>query len=504
MSIVLTTIYIPLVMLRIPYALFLAILLLTISGCSSPIQTPSEETGFTRPGNHSEILEFCRKAASASPLLDMDIFGYSHEERALIVMKASNPKAKGDAERLRVLLFAQQHGNEQSSKEGLLLLLRDIANGKITHLLDHMEIWIVPQVNPDGGEVNQRRNARGVDLNRDHVVKEATETRALHQLFRSFMPHVSVDIHEYQPYRQAWREFGGYKQFDMQVGVTTNINIDRDLERFSLDSVLPAIEKHLVSRGYSFHNYLVGPPPGQGITRHSTININDGRQSFGILNTLSFIYEGINGRDGFAENLERRSQCQLEALIGLLTYLNKHPKMVVSMVDDARNHLTSGGNEMVAVQTKYVRGDDPIMLPLQSSSSGLDTIVEVIDFHPLVAPVKELSRPLGYLLPKDDLRLMQWLDDHSIDRLTNIPGGGRVHAWELLSSATDNDFPAVRKTAVDLSAHHERYVYVPINQLHAHFLVLTLEPESEISLWTNERFQHLVKNRQFYPVIRVD
>lgn len=467
--------------------------------CSQPLQTPTEKTGFTQPANYEQIRQFCEEAALLHDQLELDIFGQSAEGRDLLVIKAKNPKVS-DSETLRVLFFAQQHGNEQASKEGSLLLIRDLAEGKYDHWLQRMEIWIVPQVNPDGGEENRRANSMNLDLNRDHVVMQAPETRALHALFRGFMPHVSIDVHEYQPYRQAWSNYGGYKQFDVQVGVTTNINIDQTIQQYSLNQVLDHIERHLTDRGFSFHNYLVGPPPSEGITRHSTVDINDGRQSFGILQTMSFIYEGINGRDGFAENLAHRSQGQLEAKLALMNYMYENHHEVVSMVNKAREMMISAKMpETVAIRTGYFPGEEPLELPLKSSATGMDTIVIVDNYHPLVKPLLEVRRPMGYVLPAHDKKLIEWLDLHQIQYKNDLPSGVSVYACEAIERSQTPY--AVKKV---LSINQQDYVYVPVNQLHGNFLVLTLEPLSELSIARLPLFSYLLDEYSMYPIHRVD
>ncbi|MEO1056103.1 MAG: M14 family zinc carboxypeptidase [Actinomycetota bacterium] len=63
-------------------------------------------------------------------------------------------------ERRRVLVVAAIHGNEPITRP-----LADAIGA--TPLPDHVSITILPTANPDGWARNQRRNATGVDLNRN-------------------------------------------------------------------------------------------------------------------------------------------------------------------------------------------------------------------------------------------------------------------------------------------------------------------------------------------------
>lgn len=479
--------------------MILAVSALLFFSCSRTFQTPTETTGFEEPANYEQIRHFCEEVARENKQLELDVFGQSVEGRDLLVLKASYQGNQYE-EPLRVLLFAQQHGNEQASKEGALLLIRDLANGEYDHWLQRIELWIVPQLNPDGGELNRRANAGNFDLNRDHVVKQAPETRAIHALFRDFMPHVTIDVHEYQPYRQAWADFGGYKQFDVQVGVTTNINIDQTVQQYSLTKALDHIESHLTEKGYSFHNYLVGPPPSEGITRHSTVDINDGRQSFGILQTMAFIHEGINGRDGFAENLSHRSHGQLEAKKALMDFLYENNQEVVNMVNHARQMMIDGtAPEKVAIRTGYFQRGAPLELPLKSSTTGRDTVVIVDSYHPLVKPLLEVRRPAGYLIPAHDDQLMSWIRLHHIQFDSRMPVGMKAYACEL-----ETNQGAPYTNPVPVTVDQEDYVFVPMNQLHGNFLVLTLEPMSELNIGRHQLFSYLMDDTDSYPVLRVE
>ena len=96
---------------------------------------------------------------------------------------------------LTVLISCQQHGNEPSGKEAALELARELVVDD-GGLLDHMDLILVPQINPDGAQAGTRRNAADADLNRNHVMLSEPETTALHDLFLDWMPEVTLDVHE--------------------------------------------------------------------------------------------------------------------------------------------------------------------------------------------------------------------------------------------------------------------------------------------------------------------
>ncbi len=469
-------------------------------------ESPAALREFKEPASSEEVLEFTKKVANYYDFLSYQIIGNSVEGKDIIAVKASKPGAENN--KLRILLFGQQHGNEQSSKESLLLIIRDI--NKYQEWLDVADIWIVPQVNPDGADINQRRNAMDLDLNRDHVVLDAPESLAIQRLFQNTLPHVTVDIHEYFPYRESWEEFGGFKNFDVQVGVPTNINVEEQIRSFALNNVLPEIENHLAAKGFSFHNYLVGPVPTEGRTRYSTVDINDGRQSFAIRNTMSFIYEGINGKDGFVEGLERRTIGQYEAIVALLNFLTQNHYDVVELVNESREKLINSqkGNK-VTIRMDHFKNSSPLKLPLTSSRTGEDTTVVVKNFHPLVKPIAEVKMPKAYLVPANDSLLLKILQKHNVfyeeafDLSKNDAYKYFINSIEETEIENfDNIYPQVEKRKVKVQS--EDYIIVPIAQLHANFLVLIFEPQSMLGLAQREGFEYLLEEGKAYPVLRLE
>ncbi len=161
--------------------------------------------------------------------------------------------------------------------------------------------------------------------------------------------------------------------------------------------------------------------------------------------------------------------------------------------------ITGNMPETVAIRTGYFPSGEPLELPLKSSATGMDTIVLVDNYHPLVKPLLEVRRPLGYVLPAHDMKLMEWLELHQIQYENDLPSGVSVYACETIEGSQP---PYAVKHA--LSINQQEYIYVPVNQLHGNFLVLTLEPLSELSIARLPMFSYLLDGYTMYPIHRVD
>jgi murein peptide amidase A len=70
----------------------------------------------------------------------------------------------GEPGRKKVVLIAVMHGNEQAPRR----ILTNLLDGPPVHDLN---LWVVPTYNPDGAAHHARKNAHGVDLNRNYPYK---------------------------------------------------------------------------------------------------------------------------------------------------------------------------------------------------------------------------------------------------------------------------------------------------------------------------------------------
>jgi hypothetical protein len=97
--------------------------------------------------------------------------GKSVQNRHLWVIKISK-NVNVDDERPEFKYIANMHGDEIVGREIMVRLIRDLLQqyGKdpvITNLIDRVQIYILPSMNPDGALRASRGNGKNIDLNRD-------------------------------------------------------------------------------------------------------------------------------------------------------------------------------------------------------------------------------------------------------------------------------------------------------------------------------------------------
>lgn len=473
-------------------------------------QTPLEKNKYSKLTSYDELTSYVNQLGESSDFIKVEVIGKSVEGRNLYGMFYSNTRFGRDNSKIKVLIFAQQHGNEQSGKEGALLLARELLKPHNEYLFEKIDLVLIPQMNPDGSEINSRRNANGADLNRNHLILTEPETIALHKLFDKYLFEATMDVHEYYPYTESWLNFGYVKDFDEQVGTLTNPNVSESIRNFSNKEYLPFIEKYLTNHGYSFHNYILGGPPGVELFRHSTYDINDGRQSFGIQNTFSFIMEGKNGRDSL-EFIGRRADGQVVGMLGFLEFIYEHKDNIKSLVKSEREKLIlNNSNEKVAIQMHHVNSGEKLNITLYSLSTDSDTVIVVNDYRPIVQSIYDVEKPLGYIIPKSISELYDWAVrqnlvisnfDFTQDKMLQQYFISEIDSIDFEGDTVVN--PIVELKEVSYVIQPEDYFFIPTNQLKNNLIVKALEPKSILGLVTYKEFEHLLKAGEYFPVLRV-
>ncbi len=491
--------------------IFLLFVFASINIFSQNILTPLERNNYQKITSHTELSQFIKSIDEKSDLITSEVIGKSIEGRELFAVYFSKSEFGKDESKIKVLIFAQQHGNEQSGKEGALLLINELLKPENQYLFDKIDFCLVPQMNPDGSEANKRRNGNNMDLNRNHLILTEPETIGLHKLFNKYLFEVSMDVHEYFPYGETDKKFGYRENNDEEVGVNTNVNISQNIRNISKNIYLPFIKKYLNDRNFSYFEYCPGGPPEIDYIRYSTYDINDGRQSLGIQNTFSFIQEGMNGEDGFIDNIKHRAEGQMTGMRGLLEFAYNHKDEIKTLVQNERLKLINNTfGDKVGIQLNHVADGSKLELPLLSYYSNKDTVIIVNDYRPIVKSIYDVIRPKGYLVPKNLKEIVDWVNRQELSfsdyKKSDDDKIEQYYIAEIDSIDFERDIivnPIVEVKKVENNFKSDDYVFIPVNQLRNNMIVIALEPKSELGLITYKQFEHLLKKGEMFPILRV-
>lgn len=148
--------------------------------------------------DHRELVRRLEEfVQSSSGLFRMETAGESIEGRTIYhVMAGKGP--------YHVLLWSQMHGDEPTATAALFdvfdYLRRRHREPAVQRLLSTLTLHVIPMLNPDGAERFQRRNAQGIDINRDALRLQTPEGRILKDIRDRWRPAVGFNLHN-----QNWR-----------------------------------------------------------------------------------------------------------------------------------------------------------------------------------------------------------------------------------------------------------------------------------------------------------
>lgn len=217
--------------------------------------------------SHDRLVTYMMALDKASDRISLEITGYTHEKRPLLLLTITSPKNHANIENIRTqhvqlsdpatsgslniqsmpavfYMGFSIHGNEASGTNASLLLAYYLAAAQGTEIeaqLDNTIILFDPCFNPDGGNrfsawVNSRKsneistdsydmehnepwpggrtNHYWFDLNRDWLVGQQPESQARIKKFHLWKPNVLTDHHE----------MGTNSSFFFQPGVPSRVH----------------------------------------------------------------------------------------------------------------------------------------------------------------------------------------------------------------------------------------------------------------------------------------
>ena len=533
-------------------------LFVSAAGAAVSLKTPAEENRYTSYTQYEEVVKFLSQVEARSQNLKVKIIGRTREVDkypardlflAVLTEEGVSEPRELNSQKPTILFIASQHGNEQSAKEAALRLIRDLALGDLNPLLKKVNVLIIPQANPYGNYFDLRQNEVDLDLNRDHVKLEAESTRAIHRVFARYLPEVTMDLHE-----------KGDDYYRVSVGCVSNLNIHPSLQSFSRQVILREIEKKLDKKKIAFFEYLVSEPlgldtssgarisaegPGEMMLRYSTTDLNDGRNSLGIYETLSFIQE-VSSRHDLA-TLEWRTGWQYEGIRALVETVAARPDEIRQLVRGLRTELLKRARQRaeedpVHLRMRYERDPGQPELVIKAfarPSSPIRGILKVDkkagdyllaediapysgpadykvvtrvekNWFPLVKSELAVQRPAGYVIPAERFDLVEVLLSHGLkvqmlEKAATVEVG--IYRVKELVPARADYLPP-EKITVELEkqkvALKRGDFIISCEQPGANLIPCLLEPQSEYGLIRYFKFKLVPEVDDYYQVYRLE
>jgi len=304
--------------------------------------TPSEKSCYATTPDYNQTMAYLRRVAAATPQqVKIEPFGTTGEERELDIVIASkdgvfDPAQIHAAKRPIILVQNSIHAGEMDGKDSCLALLRDMVITKTqAKLLDRAVFVFIPIYNADGHErrspynrINQdgpaemgwRGNGSNLNLNRDYLKADASETRAFMAMFHRWLPDFFVDDHVTD---------GADYQYDVTFTIDDSPNVPAATAKWVDSVATPELEKYVDAHGHlaspTYINFVNDNDPAEGL------GFNDDPPRF------STGYMILEGRPGMLVELhmlkdyKTRVTGNYEILAGLLELVNRDADKLLAL-----------------------------------------------------------------------------------------------------------------------------------------------------------------------------
>jgi dipeptidyl-peptidase 4 len=410
-------------------------------GGAPPLLTVAEASEWRKTARYDEVNEFIAELARRSDLVHVSDIGKSVEGREIPLVIIADPPVKSAEEARKsgkptILLLGGVHSGECDGKEALLMLTRELVldgekgegEARAHELLKEIIVAIVPIYNPDGNErmspdnrrgqvgpdeMGIRENAQGLDLNRDFVKLEASETRGLVHFINEWDPAVIVDTHTTN---------GSLHRYPLTYDGPRNPAGDGRVIEFVRDTMLPALTTRVKERA-GLDTFWYGNFRGEWEGEQGRADRHTRWETYPDLPRYGVPYVGLRNRIGILTEsysyatYQERIEAQVAFVREVLSYAAENRAAIQKLIADADGRTTAAGRragaaDEVPIRTKMVAAPEKAtVLGYEEErrdgrvvSTGVEREYEV-DLYTRFEAELTVTRPFAYIISAPPLRI---------------------------------------------------------------------------------------------------
>lgn len=425
----------------------------------------------------------------------LELLGHSEEGRPIRALLLGADDAP-----IRVLILAGQHGDERDARTVVKRFSRTCARSDAT--AGELALAVARNLNPDGAARGSRANARGIDLNRDHLLLASAEVHALHRFVRSWSPHLIIDVHNYPPRRSHLLAHGLAYCHDVFLDVPTSPGVPSPGHGLWKDLLLGPILSDLAALGHRCGRYTLVKPTGR--VRHSTPDVADARNGLALRQGVPcLLVEGRRAPRAEGSEARRLVRDAMTAALGLAV------EWAVANRDLLAARALPRLGERVVIGSRYDREHVPFAVTFRDVRTELLREVDLsTDYTSGVEATRHAVVPKSYAVPLSHRPLLDLLERHGFPRQTPEPGRSglveRRRIERVRATRRPDRPPRIRVgPAVLEEVSLDGQVLFPTDHEGGRALVVMLEPGSKYGL---ARFPDLglhPKPGSLWPVSRI-
>ena len=447
-------------------------------------RTPQFLREARRPGKHQqttneELMAFIAKLDADNANMHVFSLGRSPKygyDIPLVLFTRENVAGKTLQEAAQVLrgngkltiqYTAQCHSTEPASAEGALAMMLQLCGDYGKQVLDAVDIYIIPRINPDGAyDVTRHSPTTGEDMNRDYLRTHNQEICAVIAAYNLFLPEIAIDGHEK---RNDVLTAGESLCTDMELQVGAgSLNHPAAMTQLAMKMALRALGKgrELGLRTH-FYTKLASAAGGSA-----------GSSYFGTRNSLSFLVEtpGQAALGGFF--MERRVLAHYVLASTVIDYAVEHTREIIDTVHASRKEMIQKGavydenDQFVLEHEKEETGRWSTPLIHVPTGQVKDPEHSAAYTEHMVA-LRTRTRPTAYILPQglaNEDEILRVTDNHAIGYYA-LPAGSTVKLRQYIQNDAQISLTAEEDVCFETGA------YVFPNTVPSAILSVIMEPD---------------------------
>ena len=401
----------------------------------------------------------------------VDLSGAATWEEAAALVKADSEKTG----KVTVHYQAHIHGSEPASGEGALAMIQRFDGQYGEKLLDKMNIYVLPRLNPYGAYKSTRNTyyngASETDPNGDFLRLRMVETQLRQKTVNLFDPDVAMDGHEYL----LDMEWTSMKHKDVMLAAHFLPCHTAQFQQQSKNIANAAMGK-LDENGLSYGWYT-------DVVNNASGAVGSGNLAYrGVLHVLMETHGITGGRNYYA----RRVMGQVSVAIGILDYVYENAETVKSVVRAQKQTIVDEGKtyeDSDRVVLRYEQVTDP---DLAISGNNINLATGKLTATTFPAKVwttvaRSRTAPTAYVIPAGESFTQDVLDLMDKQGITYsfIPAGSGIELQQYTQVAV-NDSGRIIEAGLTaeqgFSFPQGAYVF-SMAQVNANILSLIMEPD---------------------------
>lgn len=500
------------------------------------LRTVAEKSEYRATARYGDVVGLLDRLAD-SPFARRARMGGTVEGREIPMLIVADPPVATAEEAARqaaqqgklvVLMIGNIHAGEVCGKEALPMLAREIIGpphrGRAHPLLKDLILVFAPIYNCDGNErvskdnrpgqvgpeegMGERRNADGLDLNRDFIKLEAPETRGLVDVMQRWDPAIFIDTHTTN---------GSLHRYVLTYEGPRALAGDQRIVRFARQAMLPEVAR-AAKRDHNLDTFFYGDFD-EDHTRWETYPA-EGRYStsyVGLRNRIGILSEAY----AYAPYRERvlATRDFVRCCLNYAAANRERIRRLLAEADAAT--IAAGGRpqatDMVAIRSQPGKAAKKAAVAgyVEVVRDGRKTPGEPRDYEVELWTEAEaalsVSRPFAYVLPPEWTTVREKLRLHGIECRTlrgELEAAVEVYRVDRVRTGRE-PFQKRSLRTLDVTARQETRtlpagaVVVPVGQRLGSLVVYLLEPQSEDGLATWDFFGAALTPEADFPVMRL-